>query len=168
MTLGQAVMTALEEAKQRGALGHLEDGRFSVQRDGAQVTLRIADFDRLGFLLNEVKVEWDVAMSAAEAQACAERIAQRVTYLTEDLTLVEWTQPSANAMLRSAPQEMQGQRMDYFELRLCEGRALVLRRYHPCAEAPGRDEATFHLTTDLLTRLLNDLDAPPAPPSVTI
>ena len=153
MTLGQKVISALEEAKQQGAIGC-----FSVQHDGTQVTLDVADFDRLGFMLNGVKVEWSAALSAAETKAYAERIAQRVTYLTEDLALVEWTEQNADVMLRSAPQEMQGQRSDYFELCLCGGRTLQLCRYRPFADKAGREEIPFHLTTDLLMRLLNDFE----------
>lgn len=163
MTLGQKVISALEEAKQQGAMGG-----FSVQHDGVRVTLDVADFDRLGLMLNGVKVEWSPPLSAAETKAYAERIAQRVTYLTEDLALVEWTAQSANAMLRSTPQEMQGQWSDYFELRLCAGRTLQLCRYRPFTDKAGREEIPFHLTADLLMRLFNDLEVRAAERKVAV
>ncbi|MCS6859852.1 MAG: hypothetical protein NZT92_05985 [Abditibacteriales bacterium] len=153
MRLGEKVLSALEGAKPQGAMGC-----FSVSHDGTQVTLDVADCDRLGLLLNGIRVEWDATLSAAETKASAERIAQRVTYLTEDLAVVEWDEQSANAMLRSTPQEMQGQRSDYFELCLCGGRTLHLCRYRPFADQAGREVIPFHLTTDLLVRLLNDLE----------
>jgi hypothetical protein len=163
MTLGQKIISALEEAKQQGAIGGL-----TVQHDGAQVTLNVADFDRLGLMLNGVKIEWSEALSAAETKAFAERIAQRVTYLTEDLALVEWTEQNADAMLRSTPQEMQGQRSDYFELCLWGGRALQLCRYRPLADKAGREVIPFHLTADLLERLLNDFEVRAAERKVAV
>ncbi len=169
MTLGQKVMEALEEAKEKGALEHLEEEGFSVRHDGIQVTLGIVDFDRLGFLLNGINVEWGAAMSAATTKAHAERIAHRVTYLTEDLTLVEWTEERADALLRSTPQEMQGKGSDYFELSLRGGRTLELRRYRPCADVPRRrEEIPFHLTADLLGRLFNDFEVQPSSPAVAV
>jgi hypothetical protein len=134
----------------------------------ASVTL--TDNDRLSHLASEVRVTAgkDSTGSSsrraasggvpdAGARRKAEAFAARATYLTEPLQFVE-TDAGGTAVLRSRPETMSAPRTEYFEAQVTEA-TIALRRYQPHRDKPGRIEAPFCVTDDVLARLTEDASA---------
>ena len=127
-----------------------------------EATVGIADHDRLSLMADEVRVQvFRPAGNKAKeggaaklAQARAEKLASRATYLTETLQFVECEVDGA-AIVRSTPKTMRGPRSPYFEAKIGED-AISLRRYQANSDRPGRHRVNFYLNEDVLARLVDD------------
>ncbi|MEO6808076.1 MAG: hypothetical protein ABI353_03060 [Isosphaeraceae bacterium] len=90
-------------------------------------------------------------------RAWADRLAARVTYLMEPLTVVEVDAQGGEVELRSqAPTPRQGRR-SYYEARLDRRGTLRLHRVSFDEATRERAPVSFQITTEVLQRLADDL-----------
>ncbi len=137
------MLRAKREQWQPGA-GKSWSGR--IGEVSVQVVVR--DFDKFGYLLDEVEVQADAPITSDDCKA----FVARVTYLTERLRLVEWDD-GRGGVLRSEPSELDPDALAYFEFALRVGSAKLQR--FTCG-AP-RQRVEFHLTERQFGRLLDDM-----------
>lgn len=97
--------------------------------------------------------------SLDELTAWADRVARQVTYLMEDLVLIEADATGVEVELRSQkPTARHDQRL-YYEARLDRTGCLRLSRVRFDESTRRRSETPFQLTSETLERLTDDLVA---------
>lgn len=148
MNIGTTFVTDLRG--KREGWDHAMVETFDWASEAGELTLRVRDFDKFGYLLDELTVRGKRAIARPEFESFIER----VTYLTEALRLVEWDEELIG-LARSTPGEMDTGAKEYFEL-TARARDLTLRRF---ATGSRRQRVPFHLTERQLARLVDDLDA---------
>lgn len=118
------------------------------------------ELDRLSFTAGR---PGPAQYSLDELTAWADRVARQVTYLMEDLVLIERDAAGVEVELRSQkPSARHGQRL-YYEARLDRTGCLRLSRVRFDESSRRRSETPFQLTSETLERLTDDLVAT-APP----
>lgn len=152
MNLSQKIAAEVERLTATPASVHASDGSYrlslSVLRAGPiGVEADALEFTVLG------QADWPID----SLRAWADRLAARVTYLMEPLTVIEVDAQGGEVELRSqAPTPREGRR-SYYEARL--DRRPALRLYRVCFDEATRKRAPvpFQITTEVLQRLADDL-----------
>jgi len=121
---------------------------------GLQVRLKLADWDRLGCLLERLEMKHAQGGSLGLDPA---RIAKKVTYLGEALAVIEAEEDGKKAILRSAPPRRDGEVVCFFEMVLDRSEGLSLVRYAYDRVRGERLTVPAPLTISALERLLADL-----------
>ena len=130
------------------------DGEIQATVGGLRVRLKLADWDRLGCLLERLEIKHAQQGFLGLDPA---RIAEKVTYLGEALAVIEAEEDGKKAILRSAPPSRDGEVVYFFEMVLDRSEGLSLVRY-ACDRARGdRLAVPAPLTISTLDRLLTDL-----------
>jgi hypothetical protein len=119
-----------------------------------QVRLQLADWDRLGCLLERLEIKHAQGDSLGLDPA---RIAGKVTYLGEALAVIEAEVNGKKAILRSAPPRTEGELVCFFEMVLDRSEGLSLVRYAYDRLRKERLTVPAPLTISTLDRLLTDL-----------
>jgi hypothetical protein len=119
-----------------------------------QVRLQLADWDRLGCLLERLEIKHAPGGSLGLDPA---RIAGKVTYLGEALAVIEAEENGKKAILRSAPPRTEGELVCFFEMVLDRSEGLSLVRYTYDRLRKERLTVPAPLTISTLDRLLTDL-----------
>ena len=148
MNIGTTFVTVLRG--KREGWDHATVETFDWASEAGELMLRVSDFDKFGYLLDDLAMHERHAIARAEFES----LLARVTYLTEALGLVEWDE-DLGGLARSAPAEMDAAAKEYFEL-TARARDIALRRF---AAGRQRERVSFHLTERQLARLVNDLHA---------
>ena len=87
-------------------------------------------------------------------------MAARTTGLLEALKVIEIDTARQEALLRSAPPTLRGERRLYYEVLLKNTSEVVLRRFQSLLTTPEpRTQVAFALTHEALARLAADLTA---------
>jgi hypothetical protein len=118
--------------------------------------------DVLGCLVWDLTVRRNSAPAARaeDVRAWAERLARRVTGLTEPLKVLEVDETRLEAILRSESPSQRGEQRLYHEVFLKGTSEATLRRYQAPREGAARREQTaFPLTHEVLVKLAGDLTA---------
>ena len=124
--------------------------------DGLQVRLKLADWDRLGCLLERLEIKHARGDSLGLDPAC---IAEKVTYLGEALAVIEAEEDGKKTILRSAPPRKDGELVCFFEMVLDRSEGLSMVRYANDRVRGERLTVPAPLTISTLDRLLTDLMA---------
>jgi hypothetical protein len=129
-------------------------GEIQLSAGDLTVRLHLADWDRLGCLLESLDVQ-----SAQGAPLVFDpiRITERVTYLGETLEVIEVISGAGWALLRSAPPCTRDGTVSFFEMILDRQHGLSLTRYAVDRERGERTRVSAPLTRHALERLLADL-----------
>ncbi len=143
---------------------HTEQMRAQFERGGAgeiqivagdlQARVRLADWDRLGCLLERLELRHTRGLPLHIAPASVEKA---VTYLGETLRVIETEEARGRALLRSAPPSLREGRIAFFEMVLDRGEGLSLARYVYDRERQQRQSVPAPLTRHALEHLLDDL-----------
>lgn len=154
----------LKEHRAQGLLNASEGYHYEDEVDGMEVRLNVADFDRFSFVVRSLELRSLAAALKPEngipaLQKRADFISDRITYLVEDLAVVEKDKVRRQIQLRSATPDADAQAINYFELILDATGHLILRRYRYDRQERRRSPVTFSVTGDVLERLINDLVA---------
>jgi len=136
--------------------------RIDEQRDGVRLSLDFEEVDKLGLRMRRFQAAMAnpaETFDLARLRRQAEEIARRVSYLTENIALIEIDQSHGKAQLRSqAPlQEKSGK--SYFEILLNGNHSLSLCRYEISGSASPRQLVAFGTTQEIFERLVNDFVA---------
>jgi hypothetical protein len=126
------------------------------------ISLNLEAYDRFSVTMRTLEVAFDQLPSNSEAEAlrcCAEQAGQRLSYLEEPLTLVEFDPTSYVAQLRSHPPYAEAETLTYWELSLWaepHPRAR-LARYGWMPDKPDRELIVYPATFATVGRLAQDL-----------
>lgn len=157
MTLAETLLSKLVEARPTSP------GRFTLAHtdaaSGWTVSLDIEKADALSCQL------WEVACVRGPGdepglRPWADLLAERVTGLMERLQVIEVDSLKNEAILRSESPTVRNEKRAHFELKLEGGRKATLRRYQVAIDPTAkREQATFVLTHEVLSKLVEDLTA---------
>jgi hypothetical protein len=130
------------------------DGEIQAMVGGLQVRLKLADWDRLGCLLERLEITHARGGTLGLDPA---RIEAKVTYLGEPLAVIEAEEDGGKTILRSAPPRRDGEEVCFFEMVLDRSEGLSLVRYAYDRLRKERLTVPAPLTISTLDRLLTDL-----------
>jgi hypothetical protein len=119
-----------------------------------RVRLKLADWDRLGCLLERLEIKHAQGGPLGLDPA---RIEGKVTYLGEALAVIEAEEDGKKAILRSAPPRRDGEVVCFFEMVLDRLEGLSLVRYAYDRVRGERLIVPAPLSISTLDRLLTDL-----------
>ncbi len=138
---------------------------FEIEEDGIQGKLEVADLDRLSCALHrlEIKKQEEGLESLARANRLkdlGEQIVQKVTYLLEPLSLIEWDKYTPVVQIRSFPPQVREDFIEFYEL-LLRGEenqtSLTLVRYRNQKNNRLKETRPMILTREVLEQLVGDL-----------
>jgi len=130
------------------------DGEIQATVGGLRVRLKLADWDRLGCLLERLEIKHAQGDSLGLDPV---RIEGKVTYLGEALTVIEAERDGKKTILRSAPPRKDGEMVCFFEMVLDRSEGLSLVRYAYNRVQRERLTVPAPLSISTLDRLLTDL-----------
>ena len=129
-------------------------GEIRLTDGGLEIRVQLADWDRLGCLLEGLEMQH----AQTVRRACDPlHIVDKVTYLGETLKLIEVDADGGRAILRSFPPCVCGGSVSFFELVLDRTRGLSLTRQTFDRQQGERRRVAAPLTRHVLERLLVDL-----------
>ncbi len=159
MSLGQSLVQQLrdfllpEKDSKRGVAPY----HFETVIEKIALHLKISDFDRLSFMIEEIVLQSSNNHFAVEQlKQRADRLISKVTYLLEDFHLVEMDSHSGQVQLRSQAPQKDDRYLSFYEILLSSDGRISLRRYKHDRESQLRSATPMHFTEELLVKLLND------------
>ncbi len=129
-------------------------GEFLASDGELQVSVKMADSDRLGCLLERLEMKGTGGHPLALDPV---RVEQEVTYLGEPLKIVELEKYRGKALLRSFPPRRENGTVLFFELVIDRNEGLSLHRFAYDRSLGTRSHTPVPVTRDTLERLLADL-----------
>jgi hypothetical protein len=159
-----ARMLAVPQARNHRETNHRS--RIEEERDGVRVFVEFDDVDKIGMRMRQLYAEnakpfVDAELDTGRLRRQADEIVRRVTYLTEQIELIELDQHNGKAQLRSKHPQREKERTSFFEILFDGNHKLSLRRYESSGKALAsrRVGIAFELTHDIFNRLVSDLVA---------
>ena len=137
---------------QKGPEGHA--GEISATDGGLEVRVKLADWDRLGCLVEKMEMK---CTNGHPLELDPVRIEKEVTYLGEPLKIVELEKYYGKAILRSYPPRMENGTVSFFEIALDRADGLSLTRLSYDRSMGTRSATPAPFTRDTLERVLTDL-----------
>ena len=153
MTLENTLLEKLSEWRPKSGRQALH-----VAGEGWHVTVTADRSDVLGCLLWELNLQRD-GSAGTDVQAWATKAAARISGLMEPLKVVEIDSARQEAQLRSEAPFQRGDKRCYYELLLSGLGTATLRRYQSLNGGGRREQTTFALTHEALTKLVSDVAA---------
>lgn len=140
--------------------GEKNDYEFDDSVSGFEFQIKVADFDKYSFLIKDLcirngadttELTWD------ELKTRAQKLTEQITYLPEDLKVVELDEQNSKVQLLSQkPRTTQSSR-SYYEVILQKNRTVHLKRFEFDDDKKLREQVSFQITHDILDNLLLDL-----------
>jgi hypothetical protein len=132
---------------------------FQQQLNDVQFRIVVHDFDKFSFQLEslELSARRESNISVEELEKRGNSIAMKITYLLEDFKVIELDANSLKLQLRSVSPASDNSNPIYFEMLLNAAREISLIRYQFNKEAQTRTRIPYHITSEVLIRLINDL-----------
>jgi len=129
-------------------------GEFLVSDGELQVSVKMADSDRLGCLMERLEMK---GTSGHPLNLDPLRVEKEVTYLGEPLKIVELEKYQGKALLRSFPPRRENGTVLFFELTIDRNEGLSLHRLSYDHALGTRSHTPVAVTRETLERLLADL-----------
>ena len=127
-----------------------------------QVRLQLADWDRLGCLVEKLEMKWT---NGHPLKLDPARIEKEMTYLGEPLRIIELEKYFGKAILRSFPPRTENGTVSFFEMVLSDAEGLSLTRLAYDRGLERRSLVPAPFTRETLERLLSDLVYLVSPPT---
>jgi hypothetical protein len=159
MSLGQSLVQQLRDflSQEKDSKGGVAPNNFETVIAKIALHLKISDFDRLSFMIEEIVLQNTTNhFSIEQLKQRADRLIGRVTYLLEDFQLVEMDGHSGRVQLRSRAPQKDDRYLSFYEMLLSGDGRISLRRYKHDQESQLRSATPMHFTEELLVKLLND------------
>jgi len=134
---------------------------ISARSDTVRVSVQVVDCDRLGYLLTAVKAEQLTGDTEIDHAQIGDRISmllERITYLTEELTLVEKAPDLNRVLIRSAKPDQRSGGIYYYELTLDAGTSIHLERQCYDFETHRRKIVPFTLAPNIFADLVDEFE----------
>jgi hypothetical protein len=142
------------EVLRQAPLGSREE--FVATEDRVRISIRVADWDRLGCLFDGLKLEHIAGRPLLIDPAA---IVERINYLGEQLAEIEHDPAGGRIILRSKPPRDENGLVSFFEMVIDRHEGLTLVRYEYDRHHHRRIAVSAPLTRETLERLLTDLTA---------
>lgn len=134
---------------------------ISARSDAVEVSTQLVDCDRLGYLLTATKAKQLTGRKEIDYVEIGDRIGrllQRVTYLTEELTLVEKAPDLSRVLIRSAKPNQRSDGIYYYELTLDAGISIHLERQCYDFHTHRRKIVPFTLSPNIFADLVDEFE----------
>jgi hypothetical protein len=158
MRLGEKILAKLEE--NHGSVPYI----LEVKECGLNIRAEITDLDRLGCIIQQITIQKKNGKDLCsldeinrDLETIASLITQKITYLLENIAMIEWDKNAAYMILRSNPPERSPDKISYYEIVLSQGNYLSLNRYRYEREKISRVPQPIDLTREVFVRLIEDL-----------
>jgi hypothetical protein len=148
MSLKKNMMEQLQKAPPDQAV----DIRASDEK--LRLVLKLADWGRLGCLLDQFDVEH---IREGQLKIDPARISKKLSYLGERLEIIESEGGEGRTILRSSPPRTDGDVISFYEVVLDRATRLSLARYRYDHKTEERTPMPAPLARETLERLLGDL-----------
>ena len=148
MTLSQRIIEELRTAPSGQA------AEICAFDEKLWVEVELADSGRLGCLLDRLDVQ---PGGGYHLNIDPVQMTQKITYLEEELEIIEAEGQGGRTILRSAPPRKEDQITSFFEMVLDPAKGLSLVRYRYDPDMGERTPVSAPLTRDTLERLIGDL-----------
>lgn len=129
-------------------------GEFLATDSYLEVRIQLADWDRLGCVLEKLEMKCG---DGHFLKLDPVRIEKEITYLGEPLKIIELEKHCGRALLRSFPPRTENGSLSFFELVIDRTEGLSLKRLAYDRILGKRSPTPVPLTRDTLIRLLGDL-----------
>jgi hypothetical protein len=140
--------------------------RVVEESGGIRLAVEYHEVDKIGLRLRSLRAERagpfvDAAFDAVRLRRQAEDLARRISYLTEQIQLVELDTQNGRAQLRSAPPRRENGRLIFYEILFEQNHHLSFHRYEHVdkARSSRRAAVAFELTHGIFRRLVDDFAA---------
>lgn len=132
---------------------------FDTTVDNLRVHVCVSDFDRFSFLLTRLEFrDLNKVMVTPEWQKrVADQLTSKLTYLLEELRVVEIDTQNHKVQLRSRSPESDQHHLAFYEMVVDANGGVSLLRYRFDKDSQTRSAAPFHLTNEVFAKLINDL-----------
>jgi hypothetical protein len=135
--------------------GPWEPNKQFLASDGSlQVRVQLADWDRLGCLLERLEIR---PTDGCSLKIDPLSIEKEIHYLGEPLKIIEMEKSQGKALLRSFPPRRENGTVHFFELVIDPQEGLSLNRLSYDRTLGSRTQTPVSLTRETLERLLADL-----------
>jgi len=157
MSLSKKIAAALDENTKAYNL----PCAVSVEEGQSHLTLHLTGLDTVGVAFSNLefaansRTDW----SAEALRGWGERLASRITYLMEPLTVVETDAQGGEVQIRSQRPTPRDEQRSYYELRLFRQGTLRMQRFAFDKETRERRQTPCQLTREVLERLADDIAA---------
>lgn len=157
MELGKEFIKTMKDLSGRNAV-FPELHYQTVKTDGLQLDVTITDADRLSYQIESLSLQKTEKEGSvlARVKLQAAQLEQQITYLLEDIALIELDRLACRAQLKSRVPRHEGDSIYYYELLLDQGDALSLVRTRYDKDSGTKTTIPMTLTGEVVERLLND------------
>lgn len=162
MSIGRTAIEKLDNLladQKRMPEGGIGKCRFDQRLNHLHLRFAIEDFDKFSYLLDEIRLKAldvsDTNLDFAVLEQRAKTVIAKLTYLVENLSVVEADQNSSKIQIRSLSPEKKEGVVTYFEI-ILEPNSLTFARIQSNQEGL-RVTIPFQLTKEVFERLVNDL-----------
>ncbi len=133
---------------------------LSVDTTSGRLESEITALDSIGCAFQTFQLTTDRLADASieHLQKLSEQLSQQLSYLLEPITPIEVDTDRCIVQMRSSPPAKDDDATSYYELNVCRGGDLSLRRY---SKTPGqmRQIVPAQVTREVFCRLAADFDA---------
>jgi len=126
-------------------------------RDCFGLELELLESDKLSSRITQIRHLGAALPDMQATQAKAEQLCQRLSYLEDELRLVELDDVREAAVLRSVEPERQAQYIDYYEVEVQRQGQTQIQRIRYNRHKNDKENLDFILSERLLERLGKDL-----------
>ncbi|WP_437185501.1 hypothetical protein SH668x_002610 [Planctomicrobium sp. SH668] len=128
---------------------------------GLALTIYLTQIDSLSCAFSELVFFSPQLQSASfpKVESWAKQLSRRVTYLLEQIGVLELDPTSSQILLRSSPPNCPPGGVEYYEMIVSTSPsgAFSLKRFRSVSGVPGRSPAEIQVTYEVLYRLIDDL-----------
>ena len=157
MSLSRKIAAALEARRDPGTV----PGELTIDESPHRLTLRLTAAGPVGLAFDALEFQTAArdAWPLEALRAWGDRLAARVTYLMEPLSVLEADPTGGQVVLRSQAPTPRGDHHSFYEVRLGREGTLQFGRVTFDEETRRRRPASSQMTLEVLERLADDLVA---------
>lgn len=158
MELGKEFLKAIKNRSGQNA-AFPEMHSQTIKTEALQLDVTVTDADRLSCQLESLylrKTEQE-GPDLTRVKSQASQLERTITYLLEDIALIELDPFDYQAQLKSEVPRSEGDSISYYELLLDKGDALSLVRTRYDKESGTKTRVPMTFTSEVAERLLGDL-----------
>jgi len=148
--------TAVHLTKKLHQMPSGQSGEVWSVEDKLRLGVNLADWDRLGCLLQRVEMK---PVGGCRLEINPQLVAETITYLGEELAVIEKEEGRGKAVLRSVHPRTEEGRISFFEMLLDAAEGMSLARYVYDRTRGERSAIPASMARETLDRLLKDLIA---------
>jgi hypothetical protein len=165
MKLGHTVSRQLQKflltENEKNLSSEIDKYVFDDDFDKIHLHVEIKDFDKFSFHIGKLELKniaesKEIKLTAENLKEQAKRLVGKVTYLLENLALIEFDSVNLVAQIRSVSPYKEIDLLSYYEIVIDNQGRISVERFQQNKEEP-RVQIPFKLTEEVFERLIDDL-----------